>query len=151
LPLQGKSMLSSVKSKVILSILIVSIIGLVSITYFFSKTLHDFSNDSTKKSLEMLSESIFQTMTGSMMMGDPEVVADAFKKAKEIPGISSLDVLQSKAVMEVYPSEKKFTTDPLIVDVLTNKETKVIEKNENGNHTIRMIKPMIAEDRWLWI
>ena len=142
-------MFISVKSKVIASIFSVSIVGLFGITYFLSSTLHEFSNTSTKKSLEMLSESIFQTMTGSMMMGDPGVVADAYEKANKIRGIETLDIFRSKAVMEVYPSEEKFTRDPLVLEVLTNKTTQIIEKKESGHHTIRMIKPMIAEDRCL--
>jgi methyl-accepting chemotaxis protein len=142
-------MFSSVKSKVIASILIVSIVGLVGITYFLSSTLHEFSNSSTKTSLKMLSDSIFQTMTGSMMMGDPAVVEDAFHKAKAIKGIESLDIAKSHAVIEVYAPDERYTQDPLVVDVLSNKSTKIIEKNENSHHTIRMIKPMIAEERCL--
>jgi len=142
-------MFASVKSKVILSILSAILIGLAGITYFFSSTLHQFSNSSTKKSLEMLSESIFQTMTGSMMTGDPAAVAAAFKDAKKIQGIESLEISQSLAVMEIYPSQKKFATDPLVVDVLANKVTKIVENREGKEHTIRMIKPMVAEDRCL--
>jgi methyl-accepting chemotaxis protein len=88
-------------------------------------------------------------MTGSMMMGDPTVVKEAFKAAKAIDGIESLGITKSKSVLEVYGKGEKFTTNPLIIDVLNNKTTKVIEKNENSHHTIRMIKPMIAEDKCL--
>ncbi|MBN2816301.1 MAG: methyl-accepting chemotaxis protein [Campylobacterales bacterium] len=142
-------MFASVKSKVIASILALSIVGVISITYFLSSTLHEFSNTSTKKSLEMLSESIFQTMTGSMMLGDPAVVEDAYKKATTIDGIESLSIAKSEAVLEVYSPEEKYTTDPLIIDVLTNKTTKIIEKREGAHHTIRMVKPMVAEERCL--
>jgi len=142
-------MLKSVKSKVVISILSISILGLFGMIYYLSSTLHSLSNDNTRKSLTMLSESIFQTMTGSMMMGDPEVVQHAFKAARSIEGIESLNIAQSKAVMEVYAPDGKYTTDTLILDVLTNKTTKVIEKDENAHHTIRMIKPMVAEDRCL--
>ena len=142
-------MFSSVKSKVIVSILALSVVGLFGISYYLSSTLHSLSNTTTKKSLKMLSESIFQTMTGSMMMGDPAIVKDAFHKAKSIDGIENLRISKSKAVLEVYAPEEKYTTDPLIIDVLTNKTTKVIEKNINNHHTIRMIKPMVAEERCL--
>ncbi len=140
-------MFISVKSKVVISILTLSIIGLVSITYYLSSTLHKLSNDTNQKSLKMLSESIFQTMTTSMMMGDPLIVQDTFKAARKIDGIEFLNITQSKAVLEVYGEGKSFTTDPLIRDVLENKATKIIEKTENGHHTIRMLKPMIAEER----
>ena len=142
-------MFKSVKSKVIVSVLSLSIIGMFGMIYYISSTLHSLSNDNTRKSLSMLSESIFQTMTGSMMMGDPTVVQDAFKAARSIEGIESLDITKSKAVLEVYAPKEKYTTDALILDVLTSKTTKVIEKDEGGHHTIRMIKPMVAEDKCL--
>jgi methyl-accepting chemotaxis protein len=142
-------MLKSVKSKVFISILSLSIIGLVSITYYLSATLNDLSNNTAKQSLKMLSESIFQTMTTSMMMGDPAIVEQTFHNARKIDGIEALNITKSKAVLEVYSPDEKFTTDPLIVDVLNNKTTKVLESNENDHHTIRLIKPMTAEDRCL--
>jgi len=142
-------MFNSVKSKVIISILSLSILGLIGISYYLSSTLHTLSNNTTKKSLKMLSESIFQTMTGSMMMGDPEIVMHAFENARGIEGIESLKISKSKAVLEVYSPEEKYSTDPLVVDVLKNKTTKVVEKNIDGHHTIRMIKPMVAEERCL--
>lgn len=85
-------MLLSVKSKVVVSILALSIIGLISITYYLSNTLHKLSNENNQQSLKMLSESIFQTMTTSMMLGDPEVVQHAFRNAKKIEGIEDLEV-----------------------------------------------------------
>jgi len=142
-------MFKSVKSKVIISVLSMSVFGIFGMIFYLSSTLHSLSNNNTKKSLAMLSESIFQTMTGSMMMGDPVVVQDAFKSARSIDGIESLNISQSKAVMEVYAPDAKFTTDALIIDVLTNKTTKVIEKENNNHHTIRMIKPMIAQEKCL--
>ena len=142
-------MFASVKSKVILSILTLSILGLLAISYYLSSTLHELSNTTAKKSLKMLSESIFQTMTTSMMMGDPEVVENAFEHARNIDGIERLNISKSKAVITVYAPEEKFTDDPLIRDVLNSKTTKILEKEQNGHHVIRMIKPMIAEKRCL--
>jgi len=142
-------MLASVKSKVILSVVGISIIGLIAISSYLSYTLHQLSQKTTKQSLFMLSQSIFQTMTGSMMIGDPIVVQEAFKAAKEIEGIESLEITKSKAVLEVYGKDESFTRDDLIIDVLTNKTIKIIESDTSEHHTIRMIKPMIAEKRCL--
>jgi len=142
-------MFVSVKSKVIVSIIGVSIIGLVGISYYLSHTLHTLSNKTTKQSLAMLSESIFQTMTGSMMIGDPAVVEEAFKSARGIHGIESLEISQSEAVLEVYGNGKTLTTNPLLLDVLNNGTQKVIESDEDGHHTFRMLKPMVAEKRCL--
>ncbi len=142
-------MLKTVKSKVIISILSLSVIGLVSITYYLSITLKELSEKTTEKSLSMLSESIFQTMTQSMMMGDSKIVEDAFEDAREIDGIESLHVTKSKAVLEIYSPDEPFTADALIRETIESNKIKIIEKNEDGHHTIRMIRPMAAEARCL--
>ena len=142
-------MFASVKSKVIMSILGLSIIGLISISTYLSYTLNELSQKTTKQSLSMLSQSIFQTMTGSMMMGDSHVVQDAFNAAREIEGIETLEISKSKAVLEIYRDGDKFTENELIRDVLTNKTTKIIETDKEDHHTIRMIKPMVAEKKCL--
>ena len=84
-----------------------------------------------------------------MMLGDPAVVESAFHNARKIDGIESLDIAKSKAVLEVYAPNERYTSDALILEVLKSKESKLIEKDENSHHSIRMIKPMIAEDRCL--
>ncbi|MBU0719933.1 methyl-accepting chemotaxis protein [bacterium] len=142
-------MFKTLKSKVITAVLSLSVLGLVAITYYLSSTLHNLSNKATMQSLSMLSESIFQTMTGSMMMGDPHVVQAAYKEARTIEGIESLSISKSKAVLEVYAPNEKFTDDLLIKKVLETKQPQVVELKENSHHSIRMIKPMIAEERCL--
>ncbi|WP_321779464.1 methyl-accepting chemotaxis protein [Sulfurimonas sp.] len=142
-------MFTTVKTKVIASVVSLSIVGLVSITYYLSTTLQQLSEETTQKSLKMLSESIFQTMTGSMMMGDTAIVEDAFKAARKIEGIESLNIAKSKAIIEVYSPNESFTTDALIIEAINSKKSKIIETNKNGIHTIRMIRPMLAEAKCL--
>ena len=142
-------MFKSVKSKVIFAVLSLSILGLISISYYLSSTLSNLSNTTSKQSLSMLSESIYQTMTTSMMLGDPQVVESTLHTAKSIDGIDSLTIAKSKAVLEVYAPTENFTTNPILLDVLQNKKTMTIEKDVNGHHTIRMIRPMVAEKRCL--
>ena len=142
-------MFTTVKSKVIISLVAISVAGLFGITYYLSNTLQSLSNKTTQQALVMLSESIFQTLTGSMIAGDPAVVETTLHAAKSIDGIDSLNVTKSKFVIEVYAPEEKFTEDLLIQEVLKNKDTKVIETDENSHHTIRMIKPMIAKENCL--
>jgi methyl-accepting chemotaxis protein len=142
-------MLKTVKSKVIFSILFLSAIGLIAITSYLSVTLKELSEKTTKQSLSMLSESIFQTMTGSMMMGDPLIVEDAFKAARKIEGIESLNITKSQAVIDVYSPSETFTNNAIIRKVIKSNAVKIIETNENGHHTIRMIRPMTAEAKCL--
>jgi len=142
-------MLKTVKSKVIISIILLSIVGVSSTIFYISTTLQNLSNKTSQKSLQMLSESIFQTMTGSMMMGDSTIVEDTLKGAQKIHGIESLYIHKSKAVQEIYAPNEAFTNNPLILDVLNSKEAKIIETDKDGHHTVRMIKPMIAEKKCL--
>jgi len=142
-------MLKTVKSKVITSIVGLSILGLFGITYYLSTTLQQLSEKTAKESLAMLSESILQTMTTSMMMGDPQIVKDAIDDARNIEGIESLIVSKSQAVIDIYSPGEEFTKDATIREVISSKSNKVIEKDENGHHTIRLIKPVIAEKKCL--
>lgn len=142
-------MLKTVKSKVIVSAISLGLIGLIGMTYYLSSTLHEISNKSTKVSLAMLSESIFQSLTGSMFAGDPAVVEEALHAASSIGGIESLKVSKSKAVIESFAPQEKFTTDPLVQKVMETKKIEIIETNENNHHTIRMVRPMIAKAKCL--
>jgi methyl-accepting chemotaxis protein len=97
----------------------------------------------------MISESIFQTMTTSMMMGDPELVEHTFKQARKIDGIEDLKIIKSKSVIEAYAPNEPYTKSPLLQSIIQNKTTKVIEKHVDKHHIIRMLRPMIAEKRCL--
>ncbi len=142
-------MLERLKSRVIASVIIVSVTGLFGITYYLSSTLYDLSDKTTKHSLLMLSESIFQTLTGSMLAGDPVVVRDTLHAAAAIEGIESLNVAKSRSVIKIYAPTERFTNDSLIQEVFNSKLAKTVEKEENAHHTIRLIKPMIAEKKCL--
>lgn len=118
-------MLKTVKSKVIFSVLSLSIAGLIGITYYLSTTLKNLSEKTTEQSLAMLSESIFQTMTGSMMIGDSAIVVEAVEHARKIEGIESLEIAKSKAVIEVYSPKEAFTTDSDLIEVIKSKILKL--------------------------
>ena len=142
-------MLKKVKSKVIFSLILLSLIVMIAINFYVSRSLQSLSNKATEKSLRMLSESVFQTLTGSMLNGDPKVVESTLQISSKIDGIESLSVSKSKAVIEVFGSKERYTSDSLIQEVLNSKNTKIIETTQNNHHTIRLIKPMIAQERCL--
>ncbi len=141
-------MLKTVKSKIIFSTLLFSFMGLGAIYWYLTTTFHDFSNDTAKRSLNMLSQSIFQTLTGSMLAGDPKVVAEAIAGAQTIEGIEKLKVEKSQAVIDLFGIDATFTDEPMIKEVFKTKKPSVTE-NTNGTHTIRLLQPLIAEERCL--
>ena len=139
-------MLATVKSRIIITILFFGILSIISMYSYISYTFNDFSNKTAKQSLDMLSQSIFQTVTQSMMAGDPEVVQNTLNKAKHIKGIDTLDVSKSELVLELYKNEgETFTDNILIKEVFSTKKPKTVEKKENEHHTIQLLNPMIAE------
>jgi methyl-accepting chemotaxis protein len=95
----------------------------------------------------MLSESIFQTVTQSMNMGDPEVVEATIHIAKTIDGIASLEIFRDKSVDEVFPriGNRETAMDSITREVFNTKELKTVESQDGGSHTITMHRPMIAE------
>jgi methyl-accepting chemotaxis protein len=141
-------MLHSLKSRIIFSTLALSIFGLFALNYYLNYTLNELSNNSVKKSVSMLSESIFQTLKGSMFTGDTAITEETIINAQKIPGISSLHVLKSPATIELFSPGSKVSSNPLIQKVMQTKKTDIIE-TEGENHTIRLLRPLLAESRCL--
>jgi methyl-accepting chemotaxis protein len=138
-------MFKTVKMRIIFSTLVLSIIGVMGINYYLSYTLHQLSNHSVQKSLSMVSASIFQTLRQSMFTGDASVVESVLEDASKIEGIDSLHVSKSKAVIEIYAPEERFTQDPLVAEVFRDKKEKMIETNDK-HHKVRLLKPLYAEN-----
>lgn len=122
--------------------------GLGAIYWYLTSTFNDFSNETAKRSLTMLSESIFQTLSHSMLAGDPKVVAETIEEAKKIDGIKDLKVERSSAVNQLFGTPDIKSGDLLIKKVFETKKLELIENNDNG-HTIRLLQPLIAQDKCL--
>ncbi len=142
-------MLKTVKSRIIVSTLMLSIIGVIAINLYLSTTLNELSNKTAKESLQMLSNSIFQTLRQSMFAGDSEVVERTIHEASEIEGIESLTVKKSQAVIDLFAPQEPFTQDVLIQEVFKKHKDKMIELETKGHHTIRLLKPLMAGEECL--
>lgn len=139
-------MFTTVKSRILVTILLFGALAVSFMYFYVSYTFNDFSNKTAKKSLDMLSQSIFQTVTQSMLAGDASVVQATIESAKTIKGIEKLDVTKSQLVLELYPqSSKHFTRESIVDEVFASKTPKTVEKKEQGHHTIQLVNPMKAE------
>lgn len=141
-------MLTTVKSKIIFTIVFFSMIGMGAIYSYISSSLNSFSNETAKRSLSMLSDSIFQTLSQSMLAGDPKVVNEAITHAQEIEGVSRLEVKKSQQVIELFGLNEKFSDDPMIQEIFKTKQPQVVE-TRSDTHTIRLLKPLVAKERCL--
>ncbi|MCX6074634.1 MAG: methyl-accepting chemotaxis protein [Campylobacterales bacterium] len=140
-------MLETIKSKIIFTVFVFSFMGLGGIYFYLTATFNDFSNETAKRSLNMLSQSIFQTLSGSMLAGDPKIVEEAIEHAKEIEGIDSITVQKSQQVIDSFGLNSKFTDEPMVKAVFTTKKANIIESTRDGEHTIRLLQPLVAEKR----
>ena len=142
-------MQTTVKAKIIFSTIAVSLFGIIGIYIYLSTTFNAFSNQTAQKSLHMLSDSVFQTLSRSMLSGDPAVVNETLKESQTIiAGLDNISVAKSQKVIELFALEDKVTTDPSVANVFKTKQPDIIESNTN-HHAIRLLKPLIAEDKCL--
>lgn len=142
----GGTMFVSVKSRIIFTVIFFGVLSVGSMYAYLSYTFNDFSNQTAKKSLDMLSQSIFQTVTQSMMSGDPQTIQETLESARQIKGIEALDVAKSTLVLELFSSkDEAFSNDTMIRQVFEQKYSNTIENRENGHHSIRLLSPMKAQ------
>ena len=138
----------SVKLKILVSIIIFSVLGLGSIYAYLSVTFNTFSNNTAQKSLIMLSDSIFQTLSQGMLSGDAAVVQQLSDDANTIEGISALSVVPSNKVIELFGITKTFKQDDVVKQVFNSSTAKTVEINDK-QHSFRMVRPLIAQERCL--
>lgn len=102
-----------------------------------------------KENLDMVSDSVFQTVQTSMNSGDPEVIEGAIHESKKIPGIRDLVVYYSDSVAELFGLEPMKPADDIIASQFSNaKKVSIVEKTENGR-MLREVVPFVATERCL--
>jgi len=121
-----------------------ALLGISGIATIYT-TANKVAAKQTTETLQMFSESAFQTLLTSMNFGSAEMNEAALDKAKAIEGVQDLKVYQSETVIAWSGSKKTFSTDDAILWVFDQKQGKIIESNEQGHHLVRILKPFIAE------
>ncbi len=134
----------TIQSKILLFLIVGFCIALVFLVGFVSYGYKNFAEQSTKKSLEMASEYIFQTVRMAMNTGDSMEIAATLKKAQTIPGVSALKIYKSQGVIEFFGKSEKATDEPSIVSVFKTRAPALIPGAKE--HEERLLKPLIADD-----
>lgn len=136
-------MFKTIKSKIMASMIVGLVFGGAGLMLFVAKGYQDLSERSSKKSLEMLSQSIFQTLRVSMNIGDPKVVEATFHDAKKIKGIQNLTVYKAQSVIELFGLKQDANIDSIAKNVFSTKKEEIVETFDNG-HMVRLLKPLTA-------
>jgi methyl-accepting chemotaxis protein len=134
-----------ISNKIIFALIILMTISSTSVIYFTTTEVKRDSLNTTKEYLEMLNTAMFQSLRNAMSTGDIATIQKAEKAAATIKGVKNLTVAKSKPLIEMYAPGTKYTEDPSILKSFDTKNSQLFETTDNGNHEIRMIKPMIAE------
>jgi len=139
---------SKIRYKIMFSMFILmSLSSMISMALVY-QNVSSSSIAMTKKNLQMLNTSIFQSLRNAMNSGDPQIIIKAEEEARHIKGVSNLTVAKSKKLLEMYDPEGKFTTDKDILNAMKTKKA-TIKEIDGEKHFVRMIKPMIAKQECL--
>ncbi|PCI27207.1 MAG: hypothetical protein COB67_09105 [SAR324 cluster bacterium] len=114
----------------------------VGILYFSAIKLTRLQSQET---LDMFSESAFQTLRSNMNTGVSELVEDAVDKVNTIPGVYRLSVAKSQEIIDLFEVDERFTQDQEILKVFASGEKIMHELREDGEHLARILKPFKAQ------
>ena len=77
--------------------------------------------------------------------GDTKIIKDVEESSKNnIKGIEKLVVSRSPEMITLFSPRAEYTKDPETLKVFSSKQETIIEYNQDGKHTIRSLKPMLA-------
>jgi methyl-accepting chemotaxis protein len=138
----------SLKIKVQITIGGFLIIALSVFYLFLSNSYQSIIKENSHQSLEILSQSILQTLRENMKTGDPVEMEKNKNNIKEIDGVEAISVYRSQAIIDLFSPQKKLTQDPDILKVFKSQED-FIQEQYNGSHKLRLVKPLIAKQECL--
>ncbi|MGB3750242.1 MAG: HAMP domain-containing methyl-accepting chemotaxis protein [Arcobacteraceae bacterium] len=138
-----------VSNKIIVSMLILMTLSSLAVLVSTITKVNNNNIEMTKKNLDMLNTAVFQSLRNAMNTGDPVQIAKAEEEAQTIHGINHLIIAKSKPLIELYDPTAEFTRDDAILHSFETKNNQMIEVDNDTEHTLRMIKPMIATQECL--
>ena len=134
-----------IRTKIILPTILVLVLSNLVSVFTSAYKMDDLAKNNSKIALSQLTDSIFLNLRTAMNTGDSTIIADAEEKSREnIKGLEKFVVAQSKDMLSLFNPHRTFTTDQEIIDVFNSKKENIIESYDNGMHTLRSLRPMIA-------
>jgi len=122
------------------------LLGIFIILQFF--IIGEFKKSSEAQSennLNLLSQSVFQTVRAAMNLGDRALIDKSLHDAGEMKGIKELTIHKSQAVIEVFGINAKPSSEELVVNLYKNPVARNIALDDEKGHRLRLLKPLMAE------
>jgi len=142
-------MLVTIRAKAMIGVVVgLTLYGLFCLTVLYFATLQ-ISRSQAEDTLDMFSESAFQTLRTTMTFGSVEMVEKSLEKIKTIHGVHSLHVAKSREIINLFELDEEFTTDPEILKIFANPKAIIREENKQGEHIMRILKPFQAQKECL--
>ncbi|KIM11945.1 MAG: hypothetical protein KU37_03600 [Sulfuricurvum sp. PC08-66] len=138
-----------IRARMFIALFLIAIVGSATLYALLAKSYQTFSNQSSIRSLNMLSDSIFQTLNLSMQMGEYSYIEEALHTAASIEGIVDLKLERGEKVIEIFGQRHTPSTDNDVMEVVRTGIAKDIESQNAQGHIIRMIKPIVAQAKCL--
>ena len=110
--------------------------------------VHEFKESSkvqSENNLNLLSQSVFQTVRAAMNLGDRALIEKSLHDAGTMKGMQDLSIHQSQAIIDIFGTNKKLSTDEMVVGVFKNPIQKNIAIDDDKGHRLRLLQPLIAE------
>lgn len=140
-------MFKSIGFKVSATIFSILLISFVVVWFVLNLDFKNTADKMGRENLDTISTSVFQTMRMAMNLGDPEKIKEAIEDARSIKGISDIYIYPSKDTIELFEMKNpQITKDSLILEQFDKPEIKTLEQMYNGTPSLRLIRPLIADD-----
>jgi methyl-accepting chemotaxis protein len=139
-----------IRSKIIIpTILILVLSNLVSV-FTSAYKMDDLAKSNAKIALHQLTDSIFLNLRTAMNTGDSTIIIDAEEKSRNnIKGLEKFTVSRSNDMITLFSPQIEYTKDPETLKVFKSKKETILESYDEGVHTLRSLKPMIATNECL--
>ena len=138
-------MLKGIGFKIGLTLIPLLLISFGVLQFFIVGEFKKSSQLQSENNLDLLSQSVFQTVRATMNLGDRALIEKSLHEAGQMKGIKELKIHQSLAVIETFGIEAKPSNDEAVVSIFKNPHPRNIELDDAQGHRLRLLKPLIAE------
>jgi methyl-accepting chemotaxis protein len=125
------------------------LISFTVLQFFIISAVQTSSVEQSKKSLELLSNSVFQTVRAAMNLGDREMIAKSLKDAASMDGINNLVIHKAQSVIDTFGMDAKPSEEELIKNLLQNPREVQEEIHNDKGHGLRLLTPLVATNECL--
>ena len=142
---KGYDMLNTIGKKITLNMVLVLFISFAILQTVIVYRFNVYGTQLTKANLDMMSESIFQTISTSMSTGDPALIEKAVHDAGTIKGVADIKVYRADAVSDTFGLDRIAPIDDIVAQQFNKPSKQDFEIEENGDHRLRLVTPLIAK------